>query len=214
MKRGLLAWLIPLALIGCQPNSGETVPVYQSADQYQSGVNQARALSKEHLEAYQRGEELSESAKADLVRAEQIFEGLIVYNPTNYGPFVGAGKIARALGDNKTARERLSQALKIIQARENDSDDNQKLTAAECYFDIASIDIETGNLEEAGSLASLALALFPKNPDYLALKASVLIQQKQVTEATRFLREAQSLAPNHRRTLQLLELIKQREAEK
>lgn len=193
-------------LSACGPKSDNRPILVDSSDAYTQNLSRAKTLSADILTKVDRGGSIDGLDTDNLKSALQLFEGLIAYNPTNYGLFLATGRIELALQQPIRAERRFLQAFELFPSQMSEAD---RENYAQCNFQMGQALISQGKASKAVSYVKKAIELAPKNPDYLTGYASALVQQKQYNTAMQLLNKAQAEAPNHepsRRLLKLLEL--------
>ncbi len=200
----LLYILFSLAGGGCGGPSSRP-PQIVTESEYQDTLDRARQLSEGPIRKHDAREPLDSQEKSDLQEAARLIEGLANFKPTNFATHFLAGKVYQALGDHERAKIKLKECLSTLAP--GSQDENIRHMEAEALALLALSLERTGVVEEALAAAEEALKLYPDNPNYLAAKASALIQMGKPEEAHRAVREALARDPRHARALQLDRLL-------
>lgn len=187
--------------VGCGKPSD--IPVIASGAEYTDLLSKAEGLSKDALAKYEAGQPLDEKDKKQLREAHDIFEGLIAFNPEGFGPYFGAAKIYDALGKPDLAAPYYQSFLQYGPPRP--TADVQRLNA-EAYYCLGIYFESQGEFEKVADAAEKAFRLY-REPDYLALIASVRFRDGRIKEARDFVDEALAKQPGHPRATQLNALI-------
>lgn len=200
-----LAWLVfGLALAGCGGSRETEEPVLRSRADYDRALQRARLLSEEPLIAFASGRSLTDAQRRDLEEALALFEAMIRFAPTRYGPYLGAGKIARALGNHERAARHLEQGLVLMPAQ---ADLETAFLRAESHAELAEVLLFLGRFESAETHARRALAEAPNSSSYIAVLASVLLQKGDLVGARKQAERALELDPQNSRARGVLRLI-------
>lgn len=207
-------WLLPcLLLVGCgSPAVDPTAaPVLRTETEFNEALKKATSLSKDILARYDlQGENPAGTDIADLKEALRLMKGVVAFEPTRYAPALLAGKIAMALQEYEDAEQLFEQSLANIFEPIPDKDIR---FAAELHSMIGHLAVLRNDLVRADFATTQALKLVPKNPEYMAGRASVLIQQNHKADAQKLLVDALKVDPGNRRANQLLTLLNLKEVE-
>lgn len=196
-----LLTLLLAAALGCGKPSD--IPVIASGAEYTDLLSKAEGLSKDALAKYEAGLPLDEKDKKQLKEAHDIFEGLIAFNPQGFGPYFGAAKIYDALGKPDLAAPYYESFLQYGPPRP--TADVKRLNA-EAYYCLGRYFEAHGEFDKVADAAEKAFRLY-REPDYLALIASVRLRDRRIKEAREFVDEALAKQPGHPRATQLNALI-------
>lgn len=206
--------MVVLAIAGCNkaPENPDATPNYRTIEEYNAGLAEAKDLSGAILDRYDReGENPNEAEKKNLKKALRLFKGVVAYEPTQYAPAMLAGKVAVALEEFSEAEYYFEQALANIFEPIPAQDVR---FAAELHAQIANLAVLKNDFTRADFASQQALKLMPKNPDYMATRASALVQMKRTSEAKELLVAAIRIDRDNRRANQLLTLLNLEEVER
>jgi tetratricopeptide (TPR) repeat protein len=207
MKR-LLPLLLFASLVsfGCQSSSEPPATAITIADEkdFAAKLGDARLLSEGALKAQQAGQTLDKLDLENLEKALVIFNGLVAFEPKALGLYLGAAKIEVALGREEAAVDRLSVITRRYFDTKTDAD---RETLAECLGELGRIQVRRKLFADAEKTLNTALEMFPRNLDYTAELAGVMIEQRRYAEARKLLDQNRKLSPNHARTNQLTTLL-------
>lgn len=200
------AVIVLLPVVGCKPGNSDpnAAPVITDETQYQATLDKARQLSMPYIRAFSTGDNLDSKATADLTEARKQFDALIAYQPTNFAPHVGSGKISYILGDLDRAKASLTQALALFPDKQSV---DVRVTFAGVNDDLANVMFLTGDVESARKLSAQALDIQPDNPNFLATKASLLMNDKKIPEARKAVVDGLNIDPDNLRLQRLKRLI-------
>lgn len=210
MKALLVLCICAASLWGCSNNASGPPAVHSSAE-YDQLLAEAAKLSAPGLHHMEEGTTMSVEETTNLKKAKDIFIGLSDARPTNFANYMAIGKIDRALGDKEGALRNYQQAIQFRPMKVNNED---KVALAECSAELARSLYEEEQLEGALGYINDAISDAPENPDYYAIQAHILIQQKDVEGATKAIEHALKLDPHHEEATALKRLIAQAEADR
>lgn len=180
------------------------VPLIRSEQEYQQTLQEAQRLAVPALSAVDLGNEPTPIQRADLETAEKMYEGIVAYKPTAFGPHATAGRIDQVLGDADRAIVHFQQAM--LNKPANPSADTRHVIAVTHYFfSLALFDRQLYG--DAAAEARIALLTDPKNPDFLTALASALLQKGTKDGAETAVQKALAIKPDHKRAKQLDGLI-------
>lgn len=199
------------SLLGCSNTGAKDSVVVRNRAELQAVLQQAEAESEDALAKVQLGEPLGQLERDALIRSGDKFKAMINYDPRNWRLYLGALKIDLALDDLESARTTVGQVQPHVPQRPEIEGD--RLSLAELYGDIARLHLLTNDYTKADLANEVARALVPTNVDYMATKASILIQQRKYAEAGKLLAKGIELAPSHKRLLALNKLLLMEEAD-
>lgn len=205
-----MKWLLSLlclcvCLAGCGPKSDPGgVPTISDETEYQAALQKARTLSFPYLKAFAAGDNLDPRATEDLTEARKQFDALVGYQPTSFAAHVGSGKISYVLGDLERAKTSLSQALALFPKNQ---DVDVRVTYAGVNDDLANVYFLMADFDKAQKHSDIALSIQPDNPNFLATKASLLLQNKKVADARAAVIEGLNVDPDNLRLQRLKRLI-------
>jgi tetratricopeptide (TPR) repeat protein len=187
---------------GSDPNE---VPNITSGTEYREVLAKAERLSLQHLVDLDNGIELTEVDKKDLREAAVLFDGLSQAQPTNIAPYLGAGKIYQALGNDDAAIKRFQQGLAVVP---KDPILAVKDTAIEMHYLFSRSLFNVRHYDEALSEINRAITQLPfGSPIYLSQRAAINIQLRKYKEANDDLVKALEIDPDHKRSKDLLKFL-------
>lgn len=193
-----------LALIGCgSASSGKALRV-DNEEEYASTLAKARELSKKPLEAFNWGDELTETDRQNLREASKLFQALVRFDPLQFAPHLALGKIEYALGNLPEAKKSLEQGMILMPER---GSRETIIVAGAARDDLANVALLQGDLDEAEANALDALTLIQGEPSFLATYASVLLQKGRVKEAREQVDRALERQPQNKRALRIKRLL-------
>lgn len=195
---------------GCDQSNAKDgeAPIIRTNSEFDRNMIEVETLSKHNLEKVDNGVPLEAYEEDQLRRAKLIFEGLIGFQPELAGLYLGLGKIQQYFGDHEGAIKTFSTGADYITDLE-DKGANRLL--AEFYY-LASVSYEgLRNYEAVDQFVEKALAIDPKNPNFLSVRASSALQQGNIAAAKTDLSAALKIDPEHRRSKQLMGLIRAEE---
>lgn len=203
----VIAMGLALALFGCGntgPGAKAVAPVV-SPEEYRQTLSKVQSQSQSLILAYDEGEALDDDGKRRLAEADERTERLAQFDPTNPALFLLRGKFSLALGDSPQAIERFTQALALLP--DNQTKPEERVLAGEAYGGLARAAENQRNWEEAEVRAAEAIQRQPKDPRWLTIRASALVQLKRIPEAREALDAALKQDPNYPRAVQLKRLM-------
>lgn len=150
------------------------IPVIASGAEYSDQLDEAERLSRTALEKYEQGEPLTKSETENLRLALKKFEGLIAFMPDRYGAYFGAAKIQMALKEPEKAYVHFRSFVALTPPN---PDEQFKPAIAEAHYCLATLQEEKGEFDYVKLNAERAVELFPGNPNYLTLLASVRLRE-------------------------------------
>jgi tetratricopeptide (TPR) repeat protein len=187
---------------GSDPNE---VPNITSGTEYREVLAKAEKLSLNHLEDLDNGIELTELDRTDLRQAAVLFDGMIEAQPTNIAPYVGAGKIYQALGNDDAAVKRFQQGLATVPPNPILA---VKDTAIEARYLLAKSLFNLKLYDDALKQIDVAIKMLPfGSPIYLSQRAAINIERRKYSEANEDLVKALEIDPEHKRSRALLKLL-------
>lgn len=209
-------WRIPLAIVvGCgilialsnRPAvTPDGIPVISDPVTYAETNRQVAVLTQPRFEAFDRGDELTDSDKAALRRAVRMIDSAILYHPENPGHFLDAGRCYLILGDLDLANDRLQQCLMNAAV---DGTNFAKEGVADAKYLLSQVLAQKGAWQGSLDLINEANQTRPDVATYLTAKASAEIQLKKYAEARKDLNRALQIDPQYKRALQLQKLLDQ-----
>ena len=113
-RKWIIGGVIALVVVYLIWNAVSGSGTISSSAEYNAALAEAQGLSLKQMQDYDAGIPIPASAKADLAKAAKIFDRLSELQASNIAPFVGAGKIYQALGQDETAVQRLVQGLEGV----------------------------------------------------------------------------------------------------
>jgi tetratricopeptide (TPR) repeat protein len=212
-KQSSTPWIIAVAVglvltIGLwssyRPKDPNAVPTISSPQDFQLVHDEAERLSMQHLKDVDDGVPLTEKAKTDMQHAAALFDGMINAAPTNLALYIGCGKIYQTLGNDEAAIKRLQAGLSKVSIAPNPA---IRDTAIEGHYLLSLSYFNLKNYPAALKEVSIAIDLFPTSPIYYTHRASIYIQLKNYTEATRDLFSALDADQSYKPALARLKLI-------
>lgn len=196
-----------LALVGCEPGGKGQIPIIRNGETFNRVLAEAEEHSREILERYDRDEELSEADRKELEEAKLKFEGLIGFQPQGFALHFGMAKVLQALNEHETALQGFERAIAL--APPQGSEDVRR-TVAEAHGQIARSCIFLGRYAEASEAANRALAMYPRNPDYLSYLASAALELGDNKFARETLDKALRIDAEHLRSRRLRRFLDMR----
>jgi tetratricopeptide (TPR) repeat protein len=186
----------------------EGVPLISNVSQYNDTLRRAVDLSKGPLEAYDLGDELTAGQLNDLREAARLYDGVDLFWPTKFAPYLPAGKIYYILGDQELAQERLQQCIENAPLEQDPSVRGVvNATVYEAHYSLSLVKFALGDYKAAYAEANIAASGVPNSANYLAARASAAVQLKKVAEARKDVEQALKLDPNNKKSLQLQTLL-------
>ncbi|HTQ10009.1 MAG TPA: hypothetical protein VMI31_08070, partial [Fimbriimonadaceae bacterium] len=170
-------------------------------------MKQAQDLSLRHLQDYDNGAAMSEGDKEDLRKAAALFDSVCEYKPGDIRPWLGAGKIYQALGDDDAAIKRLTQGLADMASVQSPVLAD---TATEAHYVLSVSLFNKRDYADALKQVDIAIQRLPMaSPIYLGQRASIEIQMKppRIADANHDLAVALKADPTNKRCLSLLKLL-------
>jgi tetratricopeptide (TPR) repeat protein len=195
----------------------EGVPVITSNDQYNDLLAEVKELTKVPLEKSVRGEVLTPDELVQLRQAAQKVDALNAFQPTIFAPHLLAAKVYQMLGKTETAEQRVRQAIyngdqemaDCIARKDTSRLAEVRLTMTEAHHVRSQLLVLMHEYKVALDEANAVLEAVPNSPEYLAGRASVLMQMGLYKKAALDLRKALTLDPNNRSSLNLARLFNQ-----
>ena len=197
--------------------TAEGVPIITNGDQYNDVLNDVKELTKVPLEKNARLDPLTPKETADVQKAAQLVDALNAFQPTIFAPYLLAAKAYQMLGKIETAELRVRQAIyngdqEMIECRKRNDTSRLaevKLTMTEAHHVRSQLLLLMHEYPVALDEANAVLESVPNSPEYLAGRASVLMQLGKYRGAAADLRKALTLDPNNRSALALARLFNQ-----
>lgn len=176
-----------------------------NAAEYEQAISEAEKLSLKHLEAFDRGEELSAQDKQDLTKAATLFDRMSEVQANNIAPFVGAGKIYQVLGQDEIAIQRLVQGLSTVPDKPIPAVLD---TAIEAHYLLSVSNFNLKRYDEALAQIDIAIKMF-KNPSpiYLTQRARIKIEKREYESAQADLTNALTADPSYQPAQGLVRFI-------
>jgi tetratricopeptide (TPR) repeat protein len=200
---GVVVLLLIWGALGSS-DSGEVGQI-TSASEYVQRLKEVQKLSKQHLEDFDEGVELTEADKDDLRKSAVLFDRLIEVQPTNIAPYLGAGKTYQALGNEEAAIKRFQQGLATVQ---KDAPPAVLDTAIEMHYLFSKSLFNLRLYKEALAEINIAIKAFTLgSPIYLSQRASIYVQMRKYKEARIDLLKALEIDPQHKRSQSLLKFL-------
>jgi tetratricopeptide (TPR) repeat protein len=184
--------------VGCSPKGDAIYDVDAAND---AGVRAADLASAAYY-SVSNGAEPSEKEMQQLQEAEDIYQELIKFEPSVWGPWFELGRINLIQKDNKAAEENFNQFF-LLSKDEKDID----VQKADGHFLIGTALLNMGRSDDAGRHADQALELKPDNPTYMLFKARTLVEQKKTEEAKELLVKMIQLYPDANEARALLKFL-------
>ncbi|MCW5941310.1 MAG: tetratricopeptide repeat protein [Fimbriimonadaceae bacterium] len=198
---------IGLTIPGCEPGGKGQIPIIRNGETFNRVLAEAEEHSREILERYDRDEELTDADRKELEEAKLKFEGLIGFQPEGFALHFGMAKVLQGLDEHDTAVQGFERAIAL--APPQGSEDVRR-TVAEAYGQIARSSIFLARYSEASEAAKRALAMYPRNPDYLSYLASAAMQLGDLKFARETLDKALRIDPTHERSRRLRRFLDMR----
>src|SRR6185436_11787633 len=95
------ALLVSLLAPSCAPPDPNAPAIFRDSNDYQTALARVKVLTQRPFEAMHEGFPISPREEKDLHEALHLIDGMIVYNPQTYAPYVLKGLTLRALGDRE-----------------------------------------------------------------------------------------------------------------
>lgn len=189
-----------------RPGSGAVGVVYQAdtPDQRMALSKQAVATSSRGLTKASVGEPLEPEDKADLQRAADMDMAILDADPNAFAVYYNLGSVLEILGQRKQALRDLQQYV-LSDARK---EPNLRPSIADAYYVSSRIQFVDQDYRASVASAEEAIKMYPKVANYLAARASSLIQLGRFDDARKDLAGALKIDPKHIISLGLMKLIK------
>jgi tetratricopeptide (TPR) repeat protein len=179
--------------------------VITSGTEYRETLDKAERLSLKHLQDLDAGKPLEPKDKRDLAEAAKLFDALSVAQATNIAPFMGAGKIYQALGQDEVAIQRFVQGLSTVpehpvpEVLDTAIESHYLLSVS--YFNLKQYD---SALQEVDN----AIKMFGRpSPIYLTQRARIYIEKRQYEVANDDLVAALKTDPTYQPAQSLVKLL-------
>lgn len=180
------------------------VALITSPGQAATVIEDARNLSEKAFIKQDNGGELTQEEKANVLQAAKDFQALSIFNPTFVTHAFGEGRCYQAVEAWEAAE---AQYRRAILNGELDHSEEGKMTVPEAHYRLSQVRFHFGDYENALEEADRAVKVHPDSPNYLAAKASALIQLNRLPEAAKIVQQALALDPTHRQSLELQKLL-------
>lgn len=180
------------------------VPMITNNDQYNELLKEAQDFTQKSFEKQDAGEDLTQEERVNAMKAANDFQAMNIYRPSMVFSEFAEGRCYQAVQAWDLAEAKYRQA--ILNGK-FDKSDSANLTVPEAHFRLSQVRFQAGDYENALEEASRAVRAQPNNPDYLACRASVLIQLRRYDEASKDLQQALTLDPAHAKSEQLQKLL-------
>lgn len=182
-----------------------TSSVITSGTEYRESLVKAEKLSLEPLEKLDAGGEITAQEKQNLAEAAKLFDAMSVAQATNIAPFMGAGKIYQALGQDEVAVQRLTQGLSTVPKSPIPAVLD---TAIESHYLLSVSYFNLKQYNPALDEVNKAIQMFgTPSPIYLTQRARILVEQRRYEEANGDLVEALKKDQTYRPAQQLVKLL-------
>lgn len=205
------AFLIAALLIflsGRQTTTPEGLPLISTREEFETTLRRVVDGTKGILETWDRQGSITDAERKELRESARLCESLRYTAPENYLVHMLSAKIYLALGEQQLALERIRQCLNNIPIQTDPSiKEEVRLTEIEARYVLSLVLVSLGDYEQAYREANAAAEAIPSSANYLAARASALVQLKRLNEARRDVEAALRLDPEHTRSLQLRRLL-------
>ncbi|MBL8088568.1 MAG: tetratricopeptide repeat protein [Chthonomonas sp.] len=190
-----------LVLGACAPAAPEGPPAIASESEYRAAQQEAKTLSLDALKQFRDGVMLDEVQKNGLIRAGQLFDRMIAYDPKQPGHYLGAIKANLAVEDDAGAIKYFEAARKVCEGA------NDRVSLAELYGDMGLAHYGQGNYGKALEFIEEARTLEPQNVDYLTSELMVRLETREPERVNELVAEAKKIPVHPPRLDKLIKLV-------
>lgn len=177
-------------------------------DEYSHVLRQGIDASKDALQDFDLGKELTPAEMESLRKSTEKLDAVCLYFPTQFAPYLIAGKCYYILGSNQIAEDRLKQSLANIPANTKERPVLQ--TKAEANYVMSLIQFSKGDFDEALKQADLSLKLVTNSANYYVARARAHLQlsgKDNIAKAKVDIAIALKVDPTNVRAIRLAKLM-------
>lgn len=177
-------------------------PVIRTSAESNDYLERARKLSEKLVMKFDAGDTLTAQELDDVREAAAYWSGIKSFDPTQYGPYYGEGKLRFMMGDYQDAFSLMVQCINLAPPPTKPPAPPPPLeaiqTVADAHYIASQCLMNLQRYGEAAEAASLAVSLAPDSPDYLVAEARAQLQLGKSDAATALVVRALQIDINHR----------------